>query len=147
MTRDVILLAARDWLGTPYRHQASMRGVGADCLGLLRGVWRDCVGPEPQVTPAYSPDWAEQTGEDTLIDAARCYLVERAVGTAMPGDVLVFRMATGVPAKHCAILSTGTVENGQILHAYWGRSVCETWLVPWWQRRIAGAFSFPGLED
>ena len=28
------------WIGTPYRHQASLKGVGCDCLGLVRGVWR-----------------------------------------------------------------------------------------------------------
>ena len=32
---------ARSWIGTPYVHQASVRGVGCDCLGLLRGVWRE----------------------------------------------------------------------------------------------------------
>ena len=28
--RDRIVSVARAWLGTPYRHQASLRGVGAD---------------------------------------------------------------------------------------------------------------------
>ncbi|HWW12917.1 MAG TPA: peptidase P60, partial [Brevundimonas sp.] len=51
-----MLAAARSWLGTPYRHQASMKGQGADCLGLVRGVWREVVGAEPEATPAYVPD-------------------------------------------------------------------------------------------
>ena len=33
-----IVRAARGWIGTPYVHQASVRGAGCDCLGLLRGV-------------------------------------------------------------------------------------------------------------
>ena len=33
-----IVMAARGWIGTPYVHQASCRGAGADCLGLIRGV-------------------------------------------------------------------------------------------------------------
>ncbi|MEM1422329.1 MAG: peptidase P60, partial [Pseudomonadota bacterium] len=37
---DQIAYEASRWIGTPYRHQASLRGVGCDCLGLLRGVWR-----------------------------------------------------------------------------------------------------------
>jgi len=37
---DEVVAAARAWLGTPYRHRASVRGAGCDCLGLLRGVWR-----------------------------------------------------------------------------------------------------------
>lgn len=143
MTRDEIVDAARGWIGTPYRHRASVRGEGTDCLGLLRGVWRETCGPEPAAVPAYTTDWAERTGADTLGDAARTYLVEIAIGAAMPGDVLLFRMALGAPARHCAIVSV----PGRIIHAYWGRSVVETRLVPWWQRRIAGAFAFPGIED
>ncbi|MEN0078601.1 MAG: NlpC/P60 family protein [Pseudomonadota bacterium] len=147
MTRSEVLAEARSWLGTPYRHQASRKGVGADCLGLVRGVWRACIGPEPEAIPPYTPDWAEDTGEDTLLNAARRYLVEIPIGQATPGDVLLFRMASGAPAKHCAIISASVPGAGRILHAYWGRSVCETALVSWWQRRIAASFSFPDLEN
>ncbi len=143
MKRAEIVIAARDWLGTPYRHQASRKGVGTDCLGLLRGVWREMLGDEPEKAPPYTPDWAEAYGEDTLLDAARRHLTEIPVGEASTGDILLFRMGMGVPAKHCAII-TG---SGKIIHAYWGRSVVETRLVPWWQRRIAAAFAFPGIED
>ena len=31
--------AAIRWLGTPYHHQASVRGAGCDCLGLIRGIY------------------------------------------------------------------------------------------------------------
>ena len=142
MTRDQIVEAARDWVGTPYRHQASKKGVGTDCLGLLRGVWRELIGVEPEIVPPYSPDWAEALGQETLLQPARRHMIEIAPGDAVAGDVLIFRMGLGHPAKHCAIVS----ERGRIIHAYWGRSVCETRLVPWWTRRIAAAFSFPDLE-
>ena len=46
---------ARGWIGTPYRHQASLKGVGCDCLGLVRGVWREVMGEEPEAPPAYRP--------------------------------------------------------------------------------------------
>ena len=143
MKRAEIVIAARDWLGTPYRHQASRKGVGTDCLGLLRGVWREMLGDEPEKAPPYTPDWAEAYGEDTMLDAARRHLTEIPVGEAKAGDILLFRMGMGVPAKHCAIIS----GSGKIIHAYWGRSVVETRLVPWWQRRIAAAFAFPEIED
>ena len=52
-----VIAVARSWLGTPYHDQASLRGVGCDCLGLARGVWRQVVGPEPFLIPAYSRDW------------------------------------------------------------------------------------------
>ena len=58
LSRQMIVEAARAWIGTPYLHQGSLQHVGCDCLGLLRGVWRDCVGPEPEIAPPYTPDWA-----------------------------------------------------------------------------------------
>lgn len=143
LPREAIVAEARLWLGTPYRHQASLMGVGADCLGVVTGVWRALIGKEPERPPAYTPDWAETLGGDQLMEAARRWLRENPLGAAREGDVLLFRMALGAPAKHAAIVSGG----GRIIHAYWGRAVCETCLVPWWRRRIAGAFSFPGVED
>lgn len=142
-TREAIVAEARRWLGTPYRHQASLMGVGTDCLGLVRGVWRGVIGVEPEKTPAYTPHWAEALGEETLLDAARRHCAEIPIGAARDGDLLLFRMAMGSPAKHAAIVS----GEGRIIHAYWGRTVCETRLVPWWKRRIAAAFAFPGVED
>lgn len=143
MMRAEIVASARDWLGTPYQHQASLKGVGTDCLGLLRGVWRTHLGDEPEGAPPYTPDWAEALGEETLLEAARRWLTEIPVGDARAGDVLLFRMGTGCPAKHCAIVS----GEARIIHAYWGHAVVETRLVPWWRRRIAAAFQFPDIED
>ncbi len=142
LSRQAVVGEARKWLGTPYRHQASLLGVGADCLGLVRGVWRGVIGAEPEKAPAYTPDWAEALGEESLLEAAARHMVEIAPGVAQFGDLLLFRMALGAPAKHAAIVSGGDL----ILHTYWGRAVCETRLVPWWRRRIAAAFQFPGVE-
>src|SRR5690348_8306068 len=63
---EEIVGIARQWIGTPYVHQASLKGVGCDCLGLLRGTWRELTGAEPEETPPYSPDWAEATGAESL---------------------------------------------------------------------------------
>jgi NlpC/P60 family putative phage cell wall peptidase len=136
------LAAARLWLGTPYRHQASLKGEGADCLGLVRGVWREVVGTEPAPVPVYGPDWAEAGGRELLWTAARQWLVEIPVDRARAGDVLLFRMAPGVPAKHCAILSDPTGE-GRMIHAYWGRAVVESWMGRWWRKRLVAAFAWP----
>ena len=143
MRRAEIIAEARSWLGTPYRHQASLKGAGCDCLGLVRGVWRALVGTEPEAPPPYTPDWAEALGQETLLIAARRQMAEIAPGAAQAGDLLIFRMGTGVPAKHCAILS----GEGRIIHAYWGRCVVETRLTDWWARRIAAGFALPGVED
>ena len=141
--RSDIVDAARSWLGTPYRHQASCRGVGADCLGLIRGIWRDVLGDEPERPPAYTPDWAEATGDERLLRAAHRLLTRVREDEAAAGDILLFRMIDRGPAKHVAVLTSDKLENGRIIHAYSGHAVCETRLTTAWQRRLAGAFRFP----
>ena len=139
--------AARGWLGTPYRHQASVRGVGADCLGLVRGMWREVMGEEPETLPAYSPDGAEVGGCETLLEGAVRWLVAKPLSEMQAGDVLLFRMSAGAPIKHCAILSADGAPEGRMIHAYWGRAVVESWIGSWWRRRLAAAFRFPELKE
>ena len=142
------MAVALTWLGTPYRHQGSVRGVGCDCLGLVRGVWRELYGHEAESVPPYRPDWAETGAVETLLDAARRWLIEVSPAEMQPGDVLLFRMQPGALVKHCAILSAlPTLRDPQarMIHAYWGRAVVESWLGPWWRRRLVGVFRFPTL--
>ena len=141
IARAAVVAEARSWLGTPYQHQASAKGAGCDCLGLVRGVWRALYGEEPQGVPPYRPDWAELGGEETLLEAARRCL--RPTNDPRPGDVLLFRMHPDAPVQHAAIASA----DDRMIHAYWGRAVVESWLGPWWRGRLAAAFSFPGVGD
>ena len=143
MMRQAALAEARAWIGTPYRHQAACRGMGTDCLGLVRGIWRALYGAEPEIPPPYTPDWAERSGGETLLQAAQHHMVELEAGTALPGDMLVFRPCRRGMARHCAILAA----PDRIIHAYWGRAVCETALSPWWRARLAGEFRFPDMPE
>jgi NlpC/P60 family putative phage cell wall peptidase len=142
VSRAAILKEARSWLGTPYRHQASAKGFGCDCLGLVRGVWRRLYGPEPEPIPPYTPDWAEASGKETLLEAAMRHMACVELMGAAPGDVILFRMAPGAPMKHAAILE----EEGRLIHAYWGRAVVLSRFAPWWRVRAAAAFAFPGAS-
>ena len=91
-----VVAAARRWIGTPYVHQASARGAGADCLGLIRGVWREVYGREPEAVPAYTPDWSEPAREEALWAAALRHLVARSDrAAAMPPGTRVRRGPTG----------------------------------------------------
>ena len=141
LTRTRIIAEARAFIGTPYRHQASLRGVGCDCLGLVRGVWRAIHGFEPEATPAYTRDWAEASGIESLAEAARRHLIELEDPHAFaPGDVLLFRYANRYPAKHAAIATARDL----MVHAHDGVAVTEVAIAPWWRRRLAFAFAFPG---
>ena len=139
--RPDVVASARQWLGTPYLHQASLQGVGTDCLGLLRGVWRQLFGSEPQEVPPYTMDWSEARAEEVMLEAARRWLLPVSEAFA-PGDVLVFRMRQGFVAKHLGIVSQGGPEP-RFIHAYTGHGVVENALTAPWVRRIAGRFAFP----
>lgn len=135
-----IVTEARAWLGTPYVHQASSNGAGADCLGLVRGVWRALYGQEPEVAPSYSMDWSEPRREERLWEAARRHLVP--IDTPAPGQVLLFRMRDGGVAKHLGIQSQAGAAP-HFIHAYSGYGVVESALTPPWARRIVARFRFP----
>jgi NlpC/P60 family putative phage cell wall peptidase len=136
------IAAARGWRGTPYHDQASVRGVGCDCLGLVRGVWRELYGPEPMPIPPYSRDWGETGTREPLAEAARDVMLELPVeAIAPPGALLLFRMRTGAVAKHCGIV-TG---RERFIHAYERTGVVEVPLDAAWRRRAAFVFLFPAL--
>jgi NlpC/P60 family putative phage cell wall peptidase len=135
-----VLRETRRWIGTPFRHQASLLGVGCDCLGLVRGVWRALIGPEPESVGAYAIDWAEASGVESLLDAAGRHLRLADPACPAPADILVFRFRDGVPAKHVGIAA----DPGWMVHAHDGACVAEVPLGAW-SRRIVAAFRFPGV--
>jgi NlpC/P60 family putative phage cell wall peptidase len=163
--QERVTAEALTWLGTPYRHQASLKGVGCDCLGLVRGVWRALYGTEPEMMPAYTPDWAEALGQETLAVAAGRHMTAIAIDAAGPGDVLLFRWRANLPAKHAGIIvfsslsdlrssaplvgsrsdlrSSSPLVAPRFIHAHQGSAVAMATLSPWWRRRTAFAFRFP----
>lgn len=139
--RRKIVREARGWIETPYRHQASLKGAGADCLGLVRGIWRGVIGPEPEGTwPRYTPEWAETTGIDKLLDALGRHCTAIDPATILGGDILLFRWREDLPAKHVAILATRT----RMVHAHSRHAVKETEIPRQWRERVVGAFAYPG---
>ncbi len=139
-TRQDVVLAASLWLKTPYRHQASTLGAGADCLGLVRGVWRMVLGTEPQLPPAYAPDW-DVRDDNALQQAADAHLVRLPMGTIEAGDILLFQLRAGFSARHLAIAASPTT----MIHAYSGLCVSQTSINPWWQRHMIARYLYPNI--
>lgn len=133
-----VVQEARRWIGTPYKHQASVLGAGCDCLGLIRGIWRARYGCEPEAVRPYSPDWSEPEGEERMLEGAARHLLA-ASGAVRSGDVLVFRIKRSGVAKHIGV---ATGADG-FVHAYSGKGVVETPLSDVWAARVAGHFRFP----
>jgi NlpC/P60 family putative phage cell wall peptidase len=141
--RSEVTRLARSWVGTPYHHRASVRQVGCDCIGLVRGLWRELYGSEPESPGPYTGDWAEATGNEALLAAAGRHLRRSSTAAMRPGDVLIFRVSAYAVAKHAAIL----VEDERMIHATEGVPVSEVSLSRWWRRRICGVFVLPGLAE
>ncbi len=137
--QEQIISLARGWIGTPYHHQQSLKHVGCDCLGLVRGVYEEYTQQKTASLFPYSRDWADVSGQETLINAALDHLIERPLATRAVGDVLIFRFRKWMVAKHTGIL----VSEDTMVHAIEGSDVCEVHLGSWWRRHIAAVFSFP----
>ncbi len=140
-SRDLIIKTARSWIGTPYHHQANLKQVGCDCLGLILGVYSELNTALKIDLPNYTPDWAETHNNDLMLNGMKDHLNQIEISQKQKGDVLLFRFRENMAAKHAAILST---EN-KMIHALEGANVSEVYLNKWWHRRIAATFCFPGV--
>lgn len=143
MQAEDIVTLARSWIGTPYHNMAAVRGRGCDCLGLLRGLHAEMTG-ELIAPPKYRgrPPRAS-LGQETMLEAAKKYLVEVPPETRGPGVVLVFRTHPKLAAWHCGIMTNET----DMVHSHSGREVYEVTLGERWEPKVVGAFKFPGVED
>lgn len=138
---DVLAQAVR-WIGTPYCHQASKIGVGADCLGLIVGIWNTLADQPLNLARRDQRSWARHADGEPLLDGLAEHLTEKSPDQAMPGDVLALRWRHTWPASHLAIL----MDDGTIIHAYEGGRVVRSHLAPW-TRHIAACFAFPHITD
>lgn len=138
MNADLVVAAARDWLGTPYRHQASTLGAGCDCLGLLRGVWRTLYGDEPMAPPPYRASMRDPENAGALRAASERFLLP-AEGPLEGGQVVLFRLAGLEEPKHCGIM----VSANRFIHAQEKLGVVEAYFTDGWAKRVSGRFRFP----
>jgi NlpC/P60 family putative phage cell wall peptidase len=130
--RDRLVAVARQWLGTPFRHQGRQPGRGLDCVGLVVCAARHCGLADYDVT-----DYPRLPQGDALAGHLRAAgLVAVDPRAALPGDVLLMRFTR--EAQHVAL-----VTDGGILHAHEqvGR-VVEHRLDESWRRRIVAVYRF-----
>lgn len=78
---------AEQWIDTPFHWQASVKGVGCDCKGLLAGVARELGLPEGQSVEAMAGDYREGGYQRRLI-AGLSRLFDK-VSDRQAGDVLL----------------------------------------------------------
>jgi NlpC/P60 family putative phage cell wall peptidase len=141
-TRDALIAEARSWLGTPWHHQAALKGVGCDCIGFVRGVAEPFVGPVP-IALDYPATWHLYRADPRLYSGFKARAEEIVPEDARAGDVLLFGAGKG-PAHHCAYVT----PNGGLIHCYReAGAVVEHGLSPWWRAKLRHTFRLPGIED
>ena len=135
MTGDDIVEEARGWIGTPFHHQARLKGHGVDCVGLLVGVAM-ALG----IRHCDRKDYSRMPDGVSLEKELDAQLDQVPLDQVMPGDVLMFRMPR-LP-RHVAIYAGETMIHST---SDAGR-VVEVNLDAYWQRALKKAYRFKGIE-
>jgi hypothetical protein len=143
--RRRIVLEAREWVGTRWQHQAALKGIGTDCVGLLRGVALACglIG-QAAFDEVGSLNYGRTPFEGMLEETIGRFATAITEAEALPGDFAMMDFA-GAP-HHVAILGDYPDDNFSIIHAYApARRVVETRLDDQLRARISGWYRFPGV--
>ncbi len=111
--RLAVIEEAKTWIGTPYHHQARVKGScgGVDCLTLLAEVY-ERAGIIDRADPGnYSEQWMLNRDEEKYIDG----LLEYCIEVQMPdmADIAVWRI--GRTYSHGAIVLSWP---HLVIHAY-----------------------------
>jgi len=130
-----VVSQAQTWLGTPWHHQARLKGVGVDCLGLIVGVCNELEIPV-QDYQQYDrfPD-----GYHLAKELERQLIKKNSQPS--PGDIMLFRISR-MP-QHLAICT----PMG-LIHAHQGvMKVVETSMPNHWDTHILGVYQLPGVQS
>ena len=142
VTRAAVVTQARTWIDTPFHHQASIKGVGADCVGPLRGVAID-LG---LVAAGFDvPSYPRVPDGRLLMSLANLHMTP-VEPPLLPGHVVVVTM--GDHPQHLGIVGDYRHGGLSIIHALMraGR-VVETRLMYTPMMRFVAAFDLPGVAD
>lgn len=117
-TREKVVEVASSWIGTPFHHQAKIKGQGVDCLQLLIAVYGEAgLVPDDIVALDYSHDEHLHLDGERYLEALKAH---GAIETDSPqrGDIVMFRV--GRRYSHSAIV----VDYPICIHAYINSDVC-----------------------
>lgn len=112
VTRDMIVAEARSWIGTPFRWQASVKGAGCDCKGLVAGVARELGLPEGRTFAARVHSYRHDFSPDDLFAGLQASMLQTDAPGA--GDVIALEIGAVRGPRHLGIL-TG---DGRMIHCY-----------------------------
>ena len=142
MKREDIVKKAREWIGTPWVHQASVKGVGCDCVGMVRGVYTELTGKKVGGAMDYTRSFYLFSGEERLKNEIGKYCMEVPMEEAKSGDVILISFLN-LPSHHIGILAGTT-----FIHSW--EDIGNVVQIPYdaaWKRLTKAVFRFPEVED
>jgi NlpC/P60 family putative phage cell wall peptidase len=136
--REQIVAEAREYIGTKFQHQARLKGVRVDCVGLIVGVAQTL-----KLSDADCGRYPRRPNGMLVPEITRAGYREIPTEDAVPGDLLVFWIlpANKTP-QHLGIKT----DYGMIHTDARARRVVEVQVVGDWLERLCGAFVFPGVN-
>jgi NlpC/P60 family putative phage cell wall peptidase len=148
INRADIVSEAREWLGTRWQHQASLKGIGSDCIGLVAGVARNVgiVQADEFFNDAAVRGYGRQPDPRMLLTACAKYLEPIQVRDVDVADIYLMHPPQYSEPQHFALVSQ-MFPQPYIIHAYaQARKVVENRLDDVWRARVIGAYRFRGLD-
>ncbi|MHB0992678.1 MAG: NlpC/P60 family protein [Burkholderiales bacterium] len=120
ITEQMLIDEAVSWIGTPFHHNQSCKGRGADCVGLCMGIYKNLGAMAADYfPPAYSQQWHMHQNAEVLIHVLNTHKFVKVEGEARVGDIYTFRF--GRVTSHVGIC----VGEREFVHSYYalGRAV------------------------
>jgi len=142
VTRADVVREARSWKETPFHHQGRLKGVGADCAGLILGVARALGLPSADLEA-----YGRIPNGRHLRSHCNSAMDPISLNEIRPGDVLLLRWERF--PQHLAFIVDGAGLNGlALVHSYEQPGECvEHGLTQEWHDRTVQAYRLRGLED
>jgi cell wall-associated NlpC family hydrolase len=137
-SREAVIAAARGWLGTPFRHQGRVRGVGVDCGGLVVMAAREAGCSVVDHPPGY-PRCPDGASLQRVIEA-QC----AKIGDLEPAAVALMRWED--EPQHVGLIARHG-DRWTVIHAIMeARRVVEHGFTEEWAARLVGLYRLPGIE-
>lgn len=138
-----VVAIARTWIGTPFRHQGRVKGVGVDCIGLAVGIARE-LGREVRDELDYgrTPEAARMMrAMSGHLAPVQVPAGARPGDVLEPGDVVLFNWR-GSPTH------IGVFTGGAFVHAYEvEKRVVEMTATRALRRRVVAAWRLPEAPE
>lgn len=129
MTPEEFITEARLWIGTPFHHQASLKGIGADCVGFPKGVIEKFAMDVSSIPKNYSRNAQPEILINYLKNSS--IVIEDNTKKLKAGRIALFIVYK--EPHHFGII-TDIKNGGTWIHADVNYGVVETPMGKWMQR-------------